>query len=97
MRLSAEQRDLCIAMQQGDRLKVHRTVDGVKQYLLHRLDGTGAIEIDADIVDELVQAGLIESNMKFPAATFLLTDKAVRLIARLTGVARTPVGPRNFD
>lgn len=97
MRLSAEQRDLLIAMQQGDRLKVHRTVDGVKQYRLHRLDGTGAIEIDVNTVDGLVRAGLIESNMKFPVATFLLTDKAVRLIARLTGIARAPIGPRNFD
>lgn len=97
MRLSAEQRDLLIAMQRGERLKVHRTVDGVKQYLLHRLDGTDAVEIKADTVDRLVRAGWIESNMKFPAATFLLTDKGAQLVARLTGVEHAPVGPRNFD
>ncbi len=96
MRLSTEQRDVLIAMQRGDRLKVHRTVDGVKQYLLHRLDETGAVEVKAGVVDALVRAGLIESNMKFPAATFLLTDKGAGLAARLTGDERTPVGPRNF-
>ncbi|MCS6828562.1 MAG: hypothetical protein NZ553_18255 [Caldilinea sp.] len=96
MRLSAEHQDVLIAMQQGDRLKVHRTVDGVKQYLLHRLNEAVAVEIKADVVDALVRAGLIESNMKFPAATFLLTDKGAGLVARLTGDKRMPVGPRNF-
>lgn len=55
MRLSTEQRDVLIAMQRGDRLKVHRTVDGVKQYLLHRLDETGVVEVKAGVVDALVR------------------------------------------
>jgi hypothetical protein len=32
------------------------------------------------VVDGLVRAGLIESNMKFPAATFLLTDKGLAAV-----------------
>ncbi len=55
----------------GDVLKVHRTVDGAKEYLLHPLDGAPALAVRADDVEALVRGGLIASNMKFPAATFV--------------------------
>ncbi|MFN3981183.1 MAG: hypothetical protein ACK4SA_12450 [Caldilinea sp.] len=96
MRLKDEQRAILVALQAGDRLKVHRTIDGEKRYLLHRLDESNAISVDAAVVDSLERDGLIESNMKFPAATFLLTDKGVATAARITGSAQTPTGPRNF-
>ncbi|GIK76172.1 MAG: hypothetical protein BroJett021_51600 [Chloroflexota bacterium] len=96
MRLNDEQRAILVALQAGDRLKVHRTVDGEKRYLLHRLDESSAIDVDAAIVDSLERGGLIESNMKFPAATFLLTDRGVAVATHITGSAQTPMGPRNF-
>ncbi len=96
MRLNDEQRAILVALQAGDRLKVHRTIDGEKRYLLHRLDGSSAVAVEAAVVDSLERRGLIESNMKFPVATFLLTDKGVAAAAGLTGSAQMPMGPRNF-
>ncbi len=97
MRLSTPQRTLLIALQAGDRLKVQRTLDGAKVYRLHARDDAAFVEIAATAVDSLVRAGLIESNMKFPAATFLLTDKGLAVVTAITGSEQTPIGPRNFD
>lgn len=96
MRISDGQRAILAALQAGDRLKVHRTIDGEKRYLLHRLDESEAIVVDVAVIDSLERSGLIESNMKFPAATFLLTDKGIAAAARITGSTQTPAGPRNF-
>ena len=59
MHLTAAQRALLVALQQGDRLKVHRSLDGVKSHRLHRLDASGAEEVAGDAVDALVRAGLV--------------------------------------
>ena len=40
MRLSVRQKQILVALQSGSRLKVHRTVDGDKRYLLHAGDET---------------------------------------------------------
>lgn len=96
MRLNDAQRAVLVALQAGDRLKVHRTVDGEKRYLLHRIDESGVSAVDAAVVASLERGGLIESNMKFPAATFLLTDKGIAVAAKLTGSTQMPMGPRNF-
>lgn len=95
MQLNDDQRVLLAALQAGDQLKVHRTVDGEKHYLLHRLDDATVIEVSTAVIARLERSGLIESNMKFPVATFLLTDKGVAAAARITGSAQAPVGPRN--
>lgn len=102
MRLSDAQRAILVALQAGDRLQVHRTLDGAKSYLLHVRDHGGraddsALVIAGAIVDGLVRARLIESNMKFPAATFLLTGKGLAAVMAITGSVQTPIGPRNFD
>jgi len=97
MRFSDAQRAILVAMQAGDRLKVQRTLDGAKVFWLHpRVDDDAAVELVGAVVDSLVRAGLIESNMKFPAATFLLTDKGVAAAAHITGRTQAPTGPRNF-
>ncbi len=57
----------------GLRLKDHRDIDGNKSYVLHALDDSG-IPVIADDVQALVDAGLISSNKKFPAATYWLTE-----------------------
>jgi len=66
----------------GLRLKDHRDLDGRKRYVLHRSDDSGDV-IDPADVTALVDAGLISSNKKFPAATYWLTEAGQRLIGGL--------------
>ena len=94
MRLTTEQQEVLAALQTGQHLKVHRTPDGLKRYHLHRVDGSVAGNVSAGIVDRLERGGFIESNMKFPAATFLLTEKGNSAATRITGSRQSPAGPR---
>lgn len=71
IRLTPAQQKLLFAVSRGDVLKVHRGMDGMKEHLLHPLDGSPAIVVPARDVEALVRQGLIASNMKFPAATFV--------------------------
>ncbi len=64
------------AMLDGATLKAHRTLDGAKTYILHPLDGPDEI-VDRAAVEALKQRGLIASNLKFPAATYVLTEYGV--------------------
>lgn len=73
MKLTAGQRRILDAMRDGATLKAHRTVDGEKVHRLHPLDGT-PVEVDSRDVESLKRRGLIVSNMKFPAAVYLLTE-----------------------
>jgi hypothetical protein len=72
MRLITEQRSLLRAMASGSILKVHRYLDGTKEYRLHQLDRPAEI-VERSDVEALQDQGLIDSNKKFPAATFWLT------------------------
>jgi len=64
----------------GWTLKAHRYLDGRKEYRLHSLEGD--IEVVAPAtVQSLAERGLIDSNKKFPAATFWLTEKGRAAIA----------------
>ena len=72
MRLTTEQRNLLRAMAGGSTLKVHRYLDGTKEYRLHPLDRAAEI-VERSDVEALQEQGLIDSNKKFPAATFWLT------------------------
>ena len=77
MRLSSEQRRILAALQGGCYLKIHRTLDGAKVYRLYcssAPDDQGE-ELPAAPVDALEQHGYLQSNMKFPAATLLLTAR----------------------
>lgn len=91
-RLQRAHKQLLHAMVAGAALKVHRDLNGGKVYRLHPL-GAGVAQTiaEADVI-QLEKLGLIESNMKFPAATFLLTEKG--LAAADTRAA--PVGPRGI-
>ncbi len=61
------------AMANGFTLKSHRYIDGTKAYQLHGLDGTTR-PIGREIVEKLYDRSLIETNQKFPAATYWLTE-----------------------
>ncbi|MEK7784859.1 MAG: hypothetical protein AAB658_05445, partial [Chloroflexota bacterium] len=66
----------------GHFLKAHRDVDGGKVYKLHSLEGEARIVAPAD-VEALCEHGLINSNKKFPAATFWLTERGKTLIGAM--------------
>jgi hypothetical protein len=80
MILTPAQRRLLHAMAAGAALKAHRGLDGEKEHLLHPLHGEPE-PVPAALVESLRERGLIQSNLKFPAATYLLTDKAFEVIS----------------
>ncbi len=86
-RLTGPQKELLRALLDGWTLKSHRTLDGEKTYRLHGLSGE-EVEIVDGLVDDLAGADLIQSNLKFPAATYLLTNRGRSLAARFQEAAR---------
>jgi len=95
-RLSTAHKHLLCELARGGQLKDHRNVDGDKVYKLHPLDDAATEKVAATLINDLRHAGLIDSNMKFPAATYLLTDKGSALAARLTVAEALPVGTRSY-
>lgn len=94
LRLDAAQQGVLLALANGATLKVHRTLDGEKAHRLHAGDG-GSTAVGAAVVNGLLAQGLIESNMKFPAATFLLTEAGIAAAAQFGGALR-PLTPRRY-
>lgn len=72
MPLTSDQQQLLQAIAGDATLKSHRDVEGHKEYRLHRLDGTSSL-VPWEVVETLQDQGLIDSNKKFPAATYWLT------------------------
>lgn len=66
----------------GSTLKAIRTLDGAKIHVLEPPEGKAEV-LDSAVVEGLKQAGLIASNMKFPAASYLLTEHGARAAASL--------------
>jgi len=91
MHLSAQQEALLAALQQGDRLQVHRTLDGLKQYRLHRLDASATVEVPSSAVIGLEQLRLIESNPEI-SGSHLLAHRPRRGRCRPSGPAGTDPG-----
>jgi uncharacterized protein YjhX (UPF0386 family) len=96
MRLTAAQQRLLLALAGGATLKVQRTMDGAKVYRLYPLDSPAAEEVQPAVVEPLQRQRLIESNMKFPAAVFLLTEQGAAAVAGLAEISTLPVGPRSY-
>jgi uncharacterized protein YjhX (UPF0386 family) len=96
MRLMVEQERLLVALAGGATLKVQRTMDGAKVYRLFPLDSAVVEEIQPAVVEPLQRQRLIESNMKFPAAVFLLTERGAAAVAGLAEIKTLPVHPRHF-
>jgi hypothetical protein len=74
MRLSEAHKRVLLALGGRCALKSHRDVEGGKVYRLHPLDGH-AEAVARSTVEYLQGHGLIDSNKKFPAATYWLTEK----------------------
>jgi hypothetical protein len=78
VRLSPVHDHVLLAMANQQTLKSHRDIEGHKVYKLHALDGAEEI-VPPAVVEALSDGGLIDSNKKFPAATYWLTEKGRRL------------------
>ncbi len=80
----------------GHTLRSHRDIDGNKYFYLHALDGTKEA-VDGTAVHRLRQQRLIETNHKFPSATFLLTDHGRQRAQRAAGHnGSNPISAHNF-
>ena len=82
MALYETEEDVLRALAEGWLLKSHRYLDGTKVFRLHPLTGD-PVTVDARVVEALVKRQLVTSNQKFPAATYLLTEKGRALAASL--------------
>jgi hypothetical protein len=82
-RLSEEHKFVLRSMLKGSQLKSHRYLDGVKVYRLHAVEDNNQRPVEAATVESLNNLGLIRSNMKFPAATYLLTQAGADTAAQL--------------
>lgn len=82
MKLPRESARILYAMHAGAALKAHRTLDGEKTHILHALDGSDEV-VGRAAVEHLKRHKLIVSNLKFPAATYMLTEEGRRQAAAL--------------
>ncbi len=73
MKLSTAQRQLLQALAEGQTLKSHRDLEGQKEYRLHTAAGHSDL-IPWEVVESLQDQRLIDSNKKFPASTYWLTE-----------------------
>lgn len=76
----------------GHFLKSHRDLDGSKVYKLHTPSGQVEI-IPSSIVRSIREKGWIDSNKKFPVATFWLTEEGRTLAAQLKENAPSDLWP----
>lgn len=90
MKLSPTQQKVLLALINGATLKSHRYLSGAKLCQLHALDGS-LQTVRRPTVDYLRRYGLIDSNKKFPAATYLLTEKGKEIALSLTESATYPL------
>ena len=74
MNLTDEQQHLLNALADGHTLKVHRDIDGGKVYRLYDLAGA-ATPIERTLVDDLIERGLLGSNL-FDVLIIALDDMA---------------------
>ncbi|MEZ4657133.1 MAG: hypothetical protein R2911_06145 [Caldilineaceae bacterium] len=95
MKLSTDQIDVLAALAVGAVLKSHRDLDGHKVYRLHPLQGS-SLALSPHMVDPLKRHKLIESNMKFPAATYILTDKGRQFVEQQVQVPVNSLTARKF-
>ena len=80
MRLSRAQKAILLTMSHGGLLRSHRDIDGNKPFLLHLGPGQSMAVKPSD-VRRLRESGLIDSNKKFPVATFWLTEAGSSYLA----------------
>jgi hypothetical protein len=82
MRLTQPQQQVLLALSNGSTLKSQRYLDGAKVFQLHPLHGP-AEPVKRATVQALVERGLIDSNQKFPAATYRLTEQGRQAVKEM--------------
>lgn len=92
--LTPEQADLLRALVSGYHLKAHRYLDGTKVNRMHDADGRSVRVVSTSDIERLVALGHIATNMKFPAAVYLLTESGDRLGRALAASTDSPVTVR---
>lgn len=94
--ISAEQQVVLAAVFNGSALRSHRDLEGNKCYLLHT-ENTKAVKIGRQSILDLRNKRLLETNHKFPSATFLLTSRGNAVAAQLSDDAGSnPLTARGF-
>ncbi|NDJ53463.1 MAG: hypothetical protein GYB68_10310 [Chloroflexi bacterium] len=96
MKLRRGHRRVLLALARGDVVKSHRFVSGRKIYRIHPLDGGKSRRVRRKVLEDLMDAGLIYSNKKFPAAAYLLTSRGREQLAGLGIKGVRAVGGVNF-
>jgi hypothetical protein len=96
MRLGRQEKEVLRALVSGYQLKSHRYLDGQKIYTLHDTATDATRPVRVTTVDRLRDLGLIVGNMKFPAATYMLTIEGERVAASLTPSPLRPILARLF-
>ena len=92
--LSAEEQQTLVAVHHGDALRSQRDIEGQKRY---ELRGDSTVCVSREAVLNLRKKRLVETNHKFPSATFLLTTRGREIAMILTDDAGSnPVGAQDF-
>ncbi len=81
--LNRQQQHVLTAVAAGAALRSQRDLEGNKRYELRWPDGRTE-QVARPLVLSLRNRRLIETNHKFPSATFLLTERGSAIAARLT-------------
>lgn len=92
MPLTTAAQEVVRSLAEGWTLKAHRHLDGRKEYLLHPLGAGSPQAVSVETVRQLQRRQLVSSNMKFPAATYLLTERGQAIAAQL-GARNEEEGP----
>jgi len=77
--LTEEARNILLAISAGDSLKSYRDIEGFKSFQLISVEGEVKL-VEKNLIKDLRQRGLIDSNKKFPVSTFWLTELGKSLI-----------------
>lgn len=80
-RLSPAHQRVLVALAEGGALKSHRDLDGAKACRLHALDRRAPEPVARRVVEDLERWEYIKSNLKFPAAAYVLTEKGRTALA----------------
>jgi hypothetical protein len=96
MRLRSEEKEILRALVSGYQLKSHRELDGSKLYALHNASDNSTRPVSVSSIERLRDLEFIAGNMKFPAATYLLTPKGERVAASLIPSPLRPILARLF-
>ena len=88
--------ELLSLLMQGWSLRSHRDIEGHKRFELRSLSGETQ-PVSLDVVQKMRKKRLIETNHKFPSATFLLTGHGEQVAQTVCdAISNRPLTARKF-